>query len=95
MKNEKEYRHAETAERIEERREERDGRKQVSQDIQQVEDELPYQQSRDQKRSDKCQQRGVLQSHGGIINFAGGYGNPADWVAGYFGRGPFVNGISL
>ena len=64
MEHEKEHHHAEATKRVDERREERDRRNQATQQIEQVEDEIPHQKSRHQNRSDQCQQRRIFECHG-------------------------------
>src|ERR1019366_6110176 len=70
MEHEKERHHAEATKRVDERREERDRRNQATQQIEQVEDEIPHQKSRHQNRSDQCQQRRVFECHGRSMNVA-------------------------
>jgi hypothetical protein len=70
MEHEKEHHHAEATKHVDERREERDRRNQATQQIEQVEDEIPHQKSRHQNRSDQCQQRRIFECHGRSMNVA-------------------------
>ena len=70
MEHEKEHHHAEATKRVDERREERDRRNQATQQIEQVEDEIPHQKSRHQNCSDQCQQRRIFECHGRSMNVA-------------------------
>jgi hypothetical protein len=70
MEHEKEHHHAEATKRVDERREERDRRNQATQQMEQVEDEIPHQKSRHQNRSDQCQQRRVFKCHARSMNVA-------------------------
>jgi hypothetical protein len=64
MEHVKEHHHAEATKRIDERREQRYRRNQTPQEIEEVEDEIPRQQSRHQYRPDQCQQRRIFEGHG-------------------------------
>jgi len=70
MEHVKEHHHAEATKRINERREERDRGNQATQQIEQVEDEIPYQKSRHQNRPDQCQQRRIFECHARSMNVA-------------------------
>ena len=70
MEHEDEHHHAEATKRIDERREERDRGNQAPQQIEEVEDARLHQKSRDQNRSDQCQQRRVFECHARSMNVA-------------------------
>ena len=70
MEHEKEHHHHEATKRIDERGEQRDRRNQATQQIQQVDDEIPHQKSRHQNRSYQCQQRCIFECHGRSMNVA-------------------------
>src|SRR6202453_5301397 len=67
MEHEKKHHHAEATKRVDERREERDRRNQATQQIEQVEDEIPHEKNRHQYRPDQCQQRSIFECHGRSI----------------------------
>jgi hypothetical protein len=71
MEHVKEHGHTEASERIDERRQQHYCKNQTSHGIQDVEDEVPHQESRYQNRSDQCQQCGVFERHGRSMNGAG------------------------
>jgi|HubBroStandDraft_4_1064222.scaffolds.fasta_scaffold405127_1 hypothetical protein len=63
VEHEKEDSHAEATERIDERREQHCRRNQIPQDIKEIEDERPHQESRHQDGSDESQQCSIFECH--------------------------------
>ena len=83
MEHEDEHHHAEATKPIDERREERDRRNQATQQIEQVEDEIPHQKSRHQNRSDQCQQRRIFECHGRSMNVVSDSRNSGSFRLGF------------
>lgn len=68
MEHEKEHHYAECAKRVDERGEQRDRRNQATQQIEQVDDEIPRQKSRHQYCPNQRQQRRIFECHGRSMN---------------------------